>query len=98
MRFQTGYLRVTHWDVLPGYVIPDGIPAGYTLGGLTPRQPDGMGHFVVCKDGWIVFDPWSGPKEGQNRPDQYTIIYPLNPADFVLASRFKSFSERFSYT
>jgi len=57
-------------------------PSGYTMGYIPAAEGFvyGWGHSVVCRDGLIVFDPWSGDQPGDKRADEYTILYPLDAA------------------
>ena len=76
-------LGIVNMSLDGGDAIPDGVPAGYTLGGLNPRTEGEIGHSVICKDGYIVFDPYpymNWYMSERRRPDQYTFIYSLDPS------------------
>jgi hypothetical protein len=83
-----GAVNMQVFEELPPYV-----PAGYTLGGIKPRQLDPIGHCVVCWHGYIVFDPYTGPVDGKKRPDEYTFIYPL-VASRVVPDWYREAAER----
>jgi hypothetical protein len=63
---------------------PEQLPVGYSLGQVKagPSWPSDYTHCVVCKDGYVVYDPYDGVQPGteQSLGLEYVIIYPLNPA------------------
>jgi hypothetical protein len=54
---------------------------GYSLGSIPSKNLRGKLHSVVCKDGYIVWDPQLGEQDGTKLPDDWIIFIMLDPKE-----------------